>query len=283
MIRLHEGSERIPLTVADFDPAKGTVTLVIQALGKTTRRCATATRPATPSPTSSGRWGCRSTWSGWATWCWWVAASASRRSIRSFAPSTRRETAPPASSVSAARTWCSGRTASRRICDDLMVCTDDGSYGRPGFVTEALRQVLETDPPDLVIAIGPLPMMNACVETTRPVRRQDHGVAQRHHGGRHRHVRLVPGHRRRRGPVRLRRRAGLRRPPGGLQGADGPSEAIQGAGRRGQQRLRARVQSGEDPLRGGKARLQEAHGTAPHPDRHAGARRRRSAPPTSRR
>jgi homotetrameric NADPH-dependent glutamate synthase len=54
------------------------------------------------------------------------------------------------------------------FCDDLIVCTDDGSYGKPGFVTAALQEVLERDRPDLVVAIGPLPMMNACVETTRP-------------------------------------------------------------------------------------------------------------------
>ncbi|UCG98484.1 MAG: sulfide/dihydroorotate dehydrogenase-like FAD/NAD-binding protein, partial [Burkholderiales bacterium] len=55
-----------------------------------------------------------------------------------------------------------------QYCDELIVCTDDGSYGKPGFVTAALKEVLENDRPDLVIAIGPLPMMNACVETTRP-------------------------------------------------------------------------------------------------------------------
>jgi homotetrameric NADPH-dependent glutamate synthase len=55
-----------------------------------------------------------------------------------------------------------------RYCDELIVCTDDGSYGRPGFVTAALAELLERDRPDLAVAIGPLPMMNACVETTRP-------------------------------------------------------------------------------------------------------------------
>jgi len=52
--------------------------------------------------------------------------------------------------------------------DELIVCTDDGSFGRPGFVTEALRDVISGDsPPDLVVAIGPLPMMRACAEVTR--------------------------------------------------------------------------------------------------------------------
>ena len=55
-----------------------------------------------------------------------------------------------------------------RYCDNLIVCTDDGSYGKPGFVNAALQEVLQNDRPDLVVAIGPLPMMNACVETSRP-------------------------------------------------------------------------------------------------------------------
>ena len=56
----------------------------------------------------------------------------------------------------------------KEYCDDLIVCTDDGSYGRPGFVTDALADVIEREKPDLVVAIGPMPMMRACVETTRP-------------------------------------------------------------------------------------------------------------------
>ena len=41
-----------------------------------------------------------------------------------------------------------------RYCDNLIVCTDDGSYGRPGFVNAALLDVLNTDRPDLVVALG---------------------------------------------------------------------------------------------------------------------------------
>src|SRR6185436_13387215 len=52
--------------------------------------------------------------------------------------------------------------------DELILCTDDGSAGRAGFVTAALADVLERDRPDLVVAIGPMPMMQACTETTRP-------------------------------------------------------------------------------------------------------------------
>ena len=143
MLRLHEGGERIPLTVADFDRERGTITMVIQALGKTTRemrdhykagrQLRRLRRPARPAAARRARSG---------TWCWSAAASAWRRSTRSCAPSRRRATAPPASSASATRTWSSGRRSSRSYCDELIVCTDDGSYGKPGFVTAALKEVL---------------------------------------------------------------------------------------------------------------------------------------------
>jgi ferredoxin--NADP+ reductase len=49
------------------------------------------------------------------------------------------------------------------------VCTDDGSYGEKGFVSDALKHLLEAgESPDLVIAIGPLMMMKAVADVTRP-------------------------------------------------------------------------------------------------------------------
>ena len=56
------------------------------------------------------------------------------------------------------------------ICDNLELCTDDGSLGFKGFVTDRLRQLIDGDGPgrpDSVIAIGPMPMMRAVTETTR--------------------------------------------------------------------------------------------------------------------
>jgi len=55
-----------------------------------------------------------------------------------------------------------------RRCGAVITCTDDGSYGRPGFVTEALKDELEKGGVDEVYAIGPVPMMRACSELTRP-------------------------------------------------------------------------------------------------------------------
>jgi len=57
----------------------------------------------------------------------------------------------------------------RSIADELIVCTDDGSYGRKALVTEPLREVCQRrPPPDEVVAIGPAVMMKFCAETTRP-------------------------------------------------------------------------------------------------------------------
>ena len=57
----------------------------------------------------------------------------------------------------------------RAIADELIVCTDDGSYGRKALVTEPLKELCERTPkPDLAVAIGPPIMMKFCAETTRP-------------------------------------------------------------------------------------------------------------------
>ena len=53
-----------------------------------------------------------------------------------------------------------------RTCDELIVCTDDGSFGKPGFVTVALKEVLATHKPELAVAIGPMVMMKACSDVT---------------------------------------------------------------------------------------------------------------------
>jgi len=54
------------------------------------------------------------------------------------------------------------------IADELIICTDDGSYGRKSLVTEPLKELCETWNPDMVVAIGPPIMMKFCAETTRP-------------------------------------------------------------------------------------------------------------------
>ncbi len=57
----------------------------------------------------------------------------------------------------------------RRYATKLIICTDDGSYGRKGFVSDALKEILDSgEKPDLVIAIGPLIMMRVIADLTKP-------------------------------------------------------------------------------------------------------------------
>jgi glutamate synthase (NADPH/NADH) small chain len=168
MLRLHDGSERIPLTVADYDREKGTITMVIQALGKTTREMMTKYQKGDAFLDFVGPLGLPQhiekaghvvlVGGG-------LGVAPVYPQLRSFKKAGNRTTGIIGFRNKDLVFWEKKFGA---YCDDLVVCTDDGSYGKPGFVTQALKEVCEKEKPDLVVAIGPLPMMNACVETTRP-------------------------------------------------------------------------------------------------------------------
>ncbi len=169
MLRLHEGSERIPLTVADYDQERGTVTIVIQALGKTTREMRDGYRTGDTFADFVGPLGLPAhTDENYGH----VVLVGGGLGVAPVYPQLR--------ALAAAGNRTTGIIGFRnrdlvfwedrfgKYCNKMIVCTDDGSYGRPGFVTAALEDICRDDKPDLVIAIGPLPMMRACVETTRP-------------------------------------------------------------------------------------------------------------------
>ncbi len=168
MVRLHEGAERIPLTVADMDPERGTITMVIQALGKSTREMRDQYRKGDSfldfvgplgQPQHVERVGHVVLVGGG------LGVAPVFPQLRAFKQAGNRVTGIIGFRSKDLVFW---EDRFRAHCDRLIVCTDDGSYGRPGFVTAALKDVLVGDKPDLVVAIGPLPMMQACVETTRP-------------------------------------------------------------------------------------------------------------------
>jgi NAD(P)H-flavin reductase len=168
MLRLHDGADRVPLTVADFDRKKGTITMVIQALGKTTREMMESYKAGDRFddfvgplglPQHVGKVGDVVLVGGG------LGVAPVYPQLRAFKEAGNRTTGVIGFRNKELVFW---EDKFREHCDDLVVCTDDGSYGKPGFVTQALKEICEKDKPDLVIAIGPLPMMNACVETTRP-------------------------------------------------------------------------------------------------------------------
>jgi homotetrameric NADPH-dependent glutamate synthase len=168
MLRLHEGSERIPLTVADYDRERGTITMVIQALGKTTKEMMSDYKAGDTFldfvgplglPQHINKLGHVVLVGGG------LGVAPVYPQLRSFKQAGCRTTGVIGFRNKGLVFW---EDKFKEYCDELVVCTDDGSYGKPGFVTQALKEICEKDKPDLVVAIGPLPMMNACVETTRP-------------------------------------------------------------------------------------------------------------------
>ena len=168
MLRLSNGSERIPLTVADFDGEKGTVTTVVQALGKTTREMRDGYVEGQSFDDFVGPLGVPQhvetvghvVFVGGG-----LGVAPVYPQLRAFRQAGNRTTGIMGFRTKDLVFWEDKFAA---YSNRLLICTDDGSYGKPGFVTAALKEVLDEDKPDLVIAIGPLPMMHACVETTRP-------------------------------------------------------------------------------------------------------------------
>src|SRR5512137_2099634 len=168
MLRLHEAGERIPLTVADFDRDKGTITMVIQALGKTTQEMRDHYKAGDSIVDFVGPLGLPQhvSQAGHVVLVGGgLGVAPVYPQLRAFKEAGNRTTGIIGFRNKDLVFW---EEQFGRYCDNLIVCTDDGSYGKPGFVTAALKEVLENDRPDLAVAIGPLPMMNACVETTRP-------------------------------------------------------------------------------------------------------------------
>jgi ferredoxin--NADP+ reductase len=179
MVRPSAHSERIPLTIADVDRDRGTITLVVQAVGKTTIEMCEGfeagdsfANVAGPlgNPTHieiPGRPDARGT----------IACVAGGIGAAPMLPIARafREKGHEVVTVLGARRRDLLVFEDRlgAASDELLVCTDDGSYGRKGFVTDVLKDLIETrrargGDVDLAIAIGPPLMMKFCSKTTQP-------------------------------------------------------------------------------------------------------------------
>jgi ferredoxin--NADP+ reductase len=167
IVRSHDDSERIPLTIADGDMAKGTITLVVQELGKSTARM-TELEVGDAFNDVVGPL-------GKPTHVEKVGTVAMVGGGIGIAPAH-----PIAQAMKAAGNHVVGilgaRTKEllimeeemRAACDELMIYTDDGSYGTKGLVTDALNKLIEEQgKPQLVVAIGPLVMMDFVTRLTR--------------------------------------------------------------------------------------------------------------------
>ena len=169
IVMLHEHGERIPLTIADYDVEKGTVTLVIQAVGKTTREMQDACKVGTSLYALVGPMGVPSEL-GHAKK---VVCVGGGLGVAPVYPQARayKEAGAYVIGVVGFRNkdlvfW---DEKFRACCDEFIICTDDGSVGIQGRVTAGLEQAIAKHP-DIgeVIAIGPMIMMKGCAEVTRP-------------------------------------------------------------------------------------------------------------------
>lgn len=168
IVMSHADGERIPLTIADFDRAKGTITLVIQAVGKTTMEMQLTCNAGSRIHGVVGPMGIPSDLSDAKK----VICVGGGLGVAPVFPQARafKEKGAYVIAVLGFRTsnlvfW---REKFHGICDEVIICTDDGSEGIKGMVTDGVKLALETHSDiDEVIAIGPPIMMKACAETTR--------------------------------------------------------------------------------------------------------------------
>ncbi|MBI5143418.1 MAG: sulfide/dihydroorotate dehydrogenase-like FAD/NAD-binding protein [Nitrospirae bacterium] len=169
IVRSHTGGERIPLTIADFDREQGTITLVVQAVGKTTKQMREECVVGSRLKSLAGPMGNPSHIDSVGK----VVCVGGGLGVAPVYPILRayKESGAYVIGVVGFREkglvfWKEKFAAH---CDELVICTDDGSEGIKGNVTTGLKDVMARHA-DIgeVVAIGPPVMMKACAEATRP-------------------------------------------------------------------------------------------------------------------
>lgn len=170
IVRATNRSERIPLTIAHSDPKTGLLTLIIQAVGVSTRELC-ALEPGQEMNAVAGPLG-RATEIENAGHAVLVGGGVGTAVVYPQAAALKaRGNRVSAIIGGRSKPYVILEKELGAICDQVLPCTDDGSHGFKGFVTERLRQLIaEASPPvGLVIAAGPVPMMRAVAEVTRPL------------------------------------------------------------------------------------------------------------------
>lgn len=169
IIRTEEESERIPLTIADFDRKQGTITMIVQAVGNTTKHLCETFNDNDEILDVVGPLGMPSHIENFGT----VVCVGGGIGIAPVYPIARalKEAGNKVISIIGARNkdLIIFEDKMAAISDELIITTDDGTAGQKGFVTDPLKKMLEGgNMPGLVLAIGPVIMMKNVAETTRP-------------------------------------------------------------------------------------------------------------------
>ncbi|GBC63101.1 ferredoxin-NADP reductase [Desulfonema ishimotonii] len=158
ILKANENGERVPLTMADTDPKKGTITIIYMVVGKSTA-IFKSLKVGEGFQDVIGPLGKATHLENWGN----VVCVGGGTGIAVLHPITRalKEAGNHVTSIIGARSKdiLILEEQMKAASHELKICTDDGSYGHHGFVTEVLKDVLEKEDVKQVVAIGPVPMM----------------------------------------------------------------------------------------------------------------------------
>jgi len=167
ILRIYEEGERIPVTIENSDPERGTINIVVQAAGKTTRLL-NSLETGDSILDVVGPLGKPSEIANYGTVV--VVGGGVGTAMAYPTALALKKAGNRVLSIVGARNkeLVILEPEMRAVSDALMITTDDGSYADKGFVTDKLRQLIENGTRiDLVIAVGPIVMMRAIAELTR--------------------------------------------------------------------------------------------------------------------
>lgn len=166
IVRVGEKGERIPLTIADSDPIKGTITLVVQSIGRSSAKLC-ALEEGEYITDVVGPLGKATDIRKYGT----VICAGGGVGVAPIYPIVQamHDAGNRVIMVLAARTkeLVILEKEMREIADEVIIMTDDGSYGQKGLVTQGVEQVIQREPVDLCVTIGPAIMMKFVSELTR--------------------------------------------------------------------------------------------------------------------
>ena len=168
IFRVDEQGERVPLTVADYDREAGTVTIIFQTVGNSTKELAELGE-GDYIQDFVGPLGIASHFDGVKKAC--VIGGGVGCAIAYPQAKALFNMGVDVDLVAGFRNKdiVILEEEMKAVCNRFVLCTDDGSYGKKGFVTQALQELLEEgNRYDVVVAIGPIPMMKFVCEVTKP-------------------------------------------------------------------------------------------------------------------
>ena len=209
IVKVGDKGERIPLTIAGADTEKGTITLVIQAVGGSSRKICelnegdyiTDVVGPLGQATHIEKVGTVVCAGGG------VGVAPLLPIVEAFHKAGNRVIV-----VLAARTkdLVILEEQMRQNSDEVIIMTDDGSYGTKGLVTNGVESVINREKVDLCVTIGPAIMMKIRFRSYKEIRDSYRSFLEYDHGGRNGYVWCLPYHGRREDQVRLCGRTGVR-------------------------------------------------------------------------